>query len=83
MGKKVVSYETKCQIIGLSKDKTKTNTKIANLLIVSENVSEQLSEISNARVPSKTVKNQGDHKSRQSVRKDGLCCFLTKKESCR
>ena len=36
MGKKAVSYETKCQIIGLSKDKTNTNTKIANLLGVSE-----------------------------------------------
>jgi hypothetical protein len=36
MGKKAVSYETKCQIIGLSKDKTKTYTKIANMLGVSE-----------------------------------------------
>ena len=36
MGKKAVSYETKCQIIALSKDKTNTNTKIANLLGVSE-----------------------------------------------
>lgn len=36
MGKKSVSYETRCQIVGLLKDKTNTNKKIAELVGVSE-----------------------------------------------